>query len=166
MARQLLPEFFITLIIQTSETSQILFQSFVTNRREDRAGEETRTTICSRSPTGDRYRRSRRGRQMPIDYSRYPLNWKAIRADILRRAGNRCEGSPKYPDCRAENKKPHPVTGSKVVLTIAHLDHDVTHNGADNLKAWCQRCHLTYDAKSKAERRKQKELTQKREGEA
>ena len=94
---------------------------------------------------------------MPIDYSRYPLNWKAIRAEVLTRAENRCEGSPKYPDCRAENKQPHPVTGSKVVLTVAHLDHDVTHNELANLKAWCQRCRLTYDAKSKAERRKQKD---------
>jgi hypothetical protein len=46
-----------------------------------------------------------------------------IRAEILLRAGNRCEGSPAYPDCRVGNYERHPVTGSKVVLTIAHLDH-------------------------------------------
>jgi hypothetical protein len=45
--------------------------------------------------------------------------WKAFRASLLERAGNRCEGTPMHPDCRAENGKPHPVTGSKVVLTIA-----------------------------------------------
>jgi predicted amidophosphoribosyltransferase len=33
----------------------------------------------------------------------------------------------------------------KVVLTIAHLDHNVENNGYSNLKAMCQRCHLRYD---------------------
>lgn len=36
---------------------------------------------------------------------------------------------------------------SKVVLTIAHLDHVPEHCSDDNLKALCQRCHLAYDAK-------------------
>lgn len=35
----------------------------------------------------------------------------------------------------------------KVVLTVAHLDHDVTNNAADNLRCWCQLHHLRYDAK-------------------
>lgn len=84
---------------------------------------------------------------MPCDYSKYPPNWKEIRAQILERARNRCEGgSPAYPDCNAENGKPHPVTGSKVVLTIAHLDNNPANCDPSNLKAWCQRCHLTYDA--------------------
>jgi len=34
---------------------------------------------------------------------------------------------------------------TKVVLTIAHLDHDITHNTDDNLQALCQRCHLLHD---------------------
>lgn len=34
----------------------------------------------------------------------------------------------------------------KIVLTIAHLDHDVTNNDYSNLKALCQRCHLKHDA--------------------
>lgn len=88
---------------------------------------------------------------MPIDYSQYPDDWQEIRKEILIRAGNRCEGSPRYPDCRAENGKPHPVTGSRVVLTIGHLDHDPANGDRANLKAWCQRCHLTYDAKLHAE---------------
>jgi len=42
----------------------------------------------------------------------------------------------------------------KVVLTIAHLDHDETnHDVQDNrLKAMCQLCHLRYDAKEKYRR--------------
>lgn len=35
--------------------------------------------------------------------------------------------------------------GRRVVLTIAHLDHDPTNNDPANLRAWCQRCHLRYD---------------------
>jgi hypothetical protein len=84
---------------------------------------------------------------MPCDYSKYPKDWKRIRNAILDRAAYACEGSPKYPDCRAENRALHPVTGSKVVLTIAHLDHDTNNNDFSNLRAWCQRCHNTYDAK-------------------
>lgn len=91
---------------------------------------------------------------MPIDYSKYPPNWKTIRASIIERAGDCCEGSPAYPDCRAENGKPHPVTGSKVVLTIAHMDHNEQHNDPANLKALCQRCHLTHDAQQHAENAK------------
>lgn len=84
---------------------------------------------------------------MPFDRKRYPANWEEIRAQILERAGNRCEGTPQYPDCRAENYKPHPVTGSKVVLTIAHyLNEDPQDVRPENLRALCQRCHLTYDA--------------------
>lgn len=32
-----------------------------------------------------------------------------------------------------------------IVLTIAHLDHDISNNADSNLKALCQRCHLAYD---------------------
>lgn len=87
----------------------------------------------------------------PENRDRYPSNWKEIRALILERAGHCCEGSPSFPDCRARNHQPHPVTGSRVVLTIAHLDHTPENCLPGNLRAWCQRCHLTYD---RAHRRK------------
>ena len=94
---------------------------------------------------------------MPIDYSNYPANWKTeIRPAILARAGNQCEGSPLYPDCRARNGDPHPVTGSKVVLTIAHMDHTPANCEPRNLRAWCQRCHLTYDAAHRARERRRR----------
>jgi len=47
-------------------------------------------------------------------------------------------------------------TAIKVILTVAHLDHDLSHNEDKNLKALCQRCHLRYDAKHKAQKRKEK----------
>lgn len=78
---------------------------------------------------------------MPVDWSKYPENWKDIRNQILQRAQERCEF------CGAVNYEQHPITGSKVVLTIAHLDHDATNNSPENLKSLCQKCHLTYDAK-------------------
>lgn len=82
----------------------------------------------------------------PENKARYPKDWKRIADAIRERAGDRCEGSPAYPDCRAENRVPHPETGSMVVLTVAHLDHTPENCADDNLKAMCQRCHLTYDA--------------------
>lgn len=92
---------------------------------------------------------------MPIkDPSRYPKNWKDLRATVLERAGNCCEGSPAYPDCRAANHEPHPVTGSRVVLTTAHLDHTPENDDLSNLRAWCQRCHLKYDGDARRETRR------------
>jgi len=88
---------------------------------------------------------------MPCDYNEYPDNWHEISKDIrFRRAGNCCE------TCGAENYKPHPITGSKVVLTVAHINHekmDVRYNKErydhedkeNNLVAECQRCHLYRD---------------------
>lgn len=91
---------------------------------------------------------------MPISKEnrrKYPDNWVTIAFEIKHlRAKRRCEGSPQFPDCRAEDRKPHPETGSLVVLTVAHLDHDPTNNRITNLRAWCQRCHNTYDAEHRA----------------
>lgn len=43
----------------------------------------------------------------------------------------------------------------QIVLTIAHLDHTPEHCEPDNLRAYCQRCHLAYDREHHAsERRK------------
>lgn len=62
------------------------------------------------------------------------------------RARNRCEW------CGAENGKPNPRTGSKVVLTVAHVhDHRPEAASLLNLAALCQSCHLSYDAKLHAQ---------------
>lgn len=53
-----------------------------------------------------------------------------------------------------------PLSGSpnqkavKIVLTIAHLDHDTSHNDYSNLKALCQLHHNRYDAQFRAKNRK------------
>lgn len=89
----------------------------------------------------------------PENRDRYPADWKEISRSIRARAGYRCEGSPAYPDCRAENGERHPVTGSRVVLTVAHLDHTPENCDPANLMAMCQRCHLTYDREHHAQTR-------------
>jgi len=48
---------------------------------------------------------------------------------------------------KVERIHPHPVTGSIVILTVAHLDHNPENNDPANLKALCQRCHLAWDAR-------------------
>lgn len=87
----------------------------------------------------------------PENRSRYPADWHDIRERVRQRSGDCCEGSPMFPECRAVNGVEHPVTGSRVVLTVAHLDHTPEHCDMTNLRHWCQRCHLTYDAKHHAE---------------
>lgn len=82
---------------------------------------------------------------MPINYKNYHPKWTLIVRLIRKRSGNKCEGSPKYPDCRVANHKAHPVTGSMVVLTTAHVDHVRENNRFYNLRHWCQRCHLSHD---------------------
>ena len=96
---------------------------------------------------------------MPIRPERaglYPPNWKEIREQILERAEFRCEGTPAYPDCNVANYELHPITGSKVVLTIAHLTHDERESDPTLLKAMCQRCHNTYDVQHRREGIKQR----------
>lgn len=82
----------------------------------------------------------------PENRARYPKNWKEIVAWVRERSGDVCEGSPKFPHCRAVNGEAHPTTGSRVVLTTAHLDHVPENCDLSNLRHWCQRCHLNYDA--------------------
>lgn len=119
---------------------------------------------------------------MPIDYKKYPKNWKQLRASVLIRAENKCEfcgkingsvwfsvrhsggsqalGKPQTEWMTEEEAVEgygqfRPV---KCVLTIAHLDHDEhNHNVTiDRLKALCQACHLQYDAKEKVRRKELK----------
>lgn len=98
---------------------------------------------------------------MPVDMSRYPGNWGTFVAKVRKRSENRCEctgecGTNHNGRCDAVNYKPHPITGSKVILTTAHLGidypdgrkgnkHDKMDCRLKNLKHMCQRCHLNFD---------------------
>lgn len=98
---------------------------------------------------------------MPIDYSDYPPDWKEIRARILKRDNDCCKF------CGVENydMEVSKRTGDfyKIVLTIAHLDHDESNWKVkdERLAALCQSCHLRYDAPNKAFRRNQKKEAEK-----
>jgi hypothetical protein len=132
---------------------------------------------------------------MPIDYKRYPTNWKTeIVPEILNRAAHKCEicnlengsfvwgiklwvkNNGKYKirsiwfrDRKdAERENTHGVVRKiKVVLTIAHLDHDETNHDVilERLKAMCQCCHLRYDANEKYRRQQEKWKQTKQEEE-
>lgn len=90
----------------------------------------------------------------PENKKLYPKNWKDIRAQILKRADNKCEfcGVPNH-TWRKSLSSISPSDAVWVVLTIAHLDHDPTNNDFGNLRALCQRCHNRHDAKHRAENR-------------
>ena len=96
----------------------------------------------------------------PENRALYPRDWKAISLYVREvRARNRCEchgecarDSGKracvYDDdgrCLAVNTYPNPRTGSKVVLTVAHLNDDPSTADPDLLLALCQSCHLSLD---------------------
>lgn len=112
----------------------------------------------------------------PENRARYPKDWPQIRERILARAGHACEkckapnrtriarGAGKdegtymldtaevfcaetgqrLGSCRHSDYELARMVD--VVLTIAHLDHTPENCADDNLRAWCQKCHLAYDA--------------------
>jgi len=112
----------------------------------------------------------------PENRGRYPADWPEIRERILARAGRRCE----WPGCGAWHRalgywrgerfvylpralreagvdRPctiaavdGPLKIIRIILTIAHLDHQPENCDPANLRAWCQRHHLAYDAEHHA----------------
>jgi hypothetical protein len=110
----------------------------------------------------------------PENRARYPKNWKAISLHIRsERAGDRCECTGQCGDdhrrgdssfgrcgapngkivCRAVDDSGRWVLGDacfvhrfvRVILTVAHLDHQPENCADANLLAMCQYCHLRYD---------------------
>ncbi len=94
----------------------------------------------------------------PENAKRYPKNWKELRAAVLARAGHMCEqcGAPNhwYRHKETGHCTAYEMRGKEwtyIVLTIAHLEHDeLETQDISRLRAWCQKCHLTYDAKHHA----------------
>lgn len=87
----------------------------------------------------------------PENKNRYPADWKDISLRIKERAGWQCEcegecGRGTHLErCPNTHGNPAYGTGSKVILTTAHLNHTPENCDDDNLKAMCQGCHLHYD---------------------
>jgi 5-methylcytosine-specific restriction endonuclease McrA len=110
----------------------------------------------------------------PENRDRYPKDWPAISLRIRERAGQKCEWC-KAPNGelidRSRDGESYMLMGgevhsavdgeylgmcrgsewpscgrlTKVVLTVAHLDHTPENCADDNLAALCQRCHNRYD---------------------
>jgi hypothetical protein len=121
---------------------------------------------------------------MPINYNDYHPKWRLISKLIRYvRAKNKCEdcglenemvikrlqGNMYRKPCSEEwdmiyakvRSGGYNMSGAlkrlgftRIVLTVAHLDHDKTNNRFWNLRALCQRCHLYHDRKQHAENRK------------
>ncbi len=112
--------------------------------------------------------------------ARYPADWKRISREVREAAGNKCEkcGAPNgeyisrgtgfaegtymlmhgQVHCAETGDYKGMARGSeyptrglvRIILTVAHLDHQPENCARENLRAWCQRCHLRYDAKHHA----------------
>lgn len=124
---------------------------------------------------------------MPIDYKKYPPNWKNEIVPFILNRENNCCGKCGVPNKSMQwrgrkwvkktsrlgnkrwgwstfhyNSKQEAIDDgiedydvnlyqTKIVLTIAHLDHDELNHEVkmDRLMAMCQLCHLKYDAYEK-----------------
>jgi hypothetical protein len=100
----------------------------------------------------------------PENKGRYPRDWKAISLRIREREGQCCKfcKAPNYeliyrPDktsqwvlwpegMESEALSMDGYKPVKVILTVAHLNHQPEDCSDDNLAALCQKCHLNYDA--------------------
>lgn len=102
-----------------------------------------------------------------MDKSKYPDNWPAISLQVRTEAGNRCEWckvanyAEGARDCagmwwsfdRIESTSDAVIERwfgrypdiVRIVLTVAHVDHDTANGERSNLAALCQRCHLNHD---------------------
>jgi hypothetical protein len=116
---------------------------------------------------------------MPFHPERYPADWKAISKRIRERDGNACkvcrvangavisrnlkrqafmleDGRVFHEDLgtflwSARGSEWEGARAIRIVLTVAHLDHDTGNNADGNLAALCQLHHLRLDARQHAE---------------
>ena len=121
---------------------------------------------------------------MPCDYRRYHPDWKSIVRQIKAQAGDRCEfcgvangaigARDRHGDWHDEDAIHGMNSGVgeglfgdfpkmiRIVLTVAHLNHDRDDNDPANLRCLCQKCHLSWDAehhrKNASETRRKKRV--------
>lgn len=98
---------------------------------------------------------------MPMDHSKYPVDWKKISSQKIKSAGDKCElcyapnraivvrnknlSHPwKYPE--ADEIDNQEIKKTKIVLTAHHIREENKFDvSKHNLIALCQRCHLRLD---------------------
>ena len=109
---------------------------------------------------------------MPMEYDRYPRDWKAIALQVKKDAAWFCQhcGKPcrepgesvtdfekrldqKWQPQLSERLADYERTGvlqykpKRFLLTLAHLDQEPSNIAHENLKALCAPCHLRFDVK-------------------
>ena len=95
------------------------------------------------------------GAAVKITSPPYPPGWAAISWRIrMERAQGQCEcrgecglhrTHPGPRRCVERHGRPAVWAKGTIVLTVAHLNHEPADCRDDNLRAFCQRCHLRYD---------------------
>lgn len=122
---------------------------------------------------------------MPMNLADYHPDWRWISKQVREQANNTCEQcgvSNHAVGARDYQRNWHSETsidsmstktrkylfGSvfggecpdmiRIVLTVAHLDHDRDNNDPANLRALCQRCHLNWDRDQHIESRRKSAL--------
>ena len=89
---------------------------------------------------------------MPMDWSRYPLDWREVAWAIKDAADWQCQ------QCGQQCRRPgEPFDTHARTLTVAHWDHDNMEPEVF-VVALCAPCHLRHDAKRKAADRKRKRV--------
>ena len=81
------------------------------------------------------------------------ISGQVFNADTGKRLADEYQSHHVYIEPKSGNPNQQAIS---IVLTIMHLDHDITNNCYSNLAAGCQRCHNKYDAKNRAINRKAK----------
>jgi hypothetical protein len=103
----------------------------------------------------------------PENKKKYPPDWKGISLSVKESAGWKCEncGAPhgvvgkhgadgvfyaKEDIDGMNSSMGFQLFGNypkviRIILTVAHLNHNPADNRRENLRAWCQKCHLAWD---------------------
>lgn len=125
---------------------------------------------------------------------RYHADWPTIREGIRLRANNACEqcrapngdviargggrdaGTYMLMDGLVSNAETGAPMGHakgseydadrfvRVILTVAHIDHDESNNAPENLRSLCQRCHFSLDRSDNQNRKRANTLSRKAVG--
>ena len=78
---------------------------------------------------------------MPVNWNDYPKDWKQIAKAKKESVGWKCEICGKQ--CKRDGE---PYVSGRLILTVAHLNHNPMDCRPENLMAMCAPCHLRYDA--------------------
>ena len=100
-----------------------------------------------------RYLESLKNKKYPFDpknRNKYPGSWPTIRKRAIESAKGRCENckvknGTKNPRTRRRKVK-NPRARRRIVLVVAHLDHNPQNCDESNLKVLCRSCHMVNDA--------------------